>query len=52
MLQPRAILRSRYQLIQQLGRTAVGRQTRLAEDLESQEQVIVKLLTLNPRLQA
>jgi serine/threonine protein kinase len=51
MLQPRTILRSRYQLLEQLGRTAVGRQTWLAENLQSQERVIVKLLTLNPRLQ-
>ncbi|HAJ60605.1 MAG TPA: serine/threonine protein kinase, partial [Cyanobacteria bacterium UBA8543] len=41
----------RYQLQQQLGRTAAGRQTWLAKDLQSNEQVTLKLLAFAPQMQ-
>jgi serine/threonine protein kinase len=44
-------LHNRYQLLQQLGRTAAGRQTWLAADQQSNKQVIVKLLAFSPQLQ-
>jgi serine/threonine protein kinase len=44
------ILEERYQLKQQLGRTAVGHQTWLAVDLKSEERVILKLLAFNPQM--
>jgi serine/threonine protein kinase len=44
------ILEERYQLKQQLGRTAVGHQTWLAIDLQSEERVILKLLAFNPQM--
>jgi serine/threonine protein kinase len=51
MLQVEQILHQRYQLQTRLGRTAAGRQTWLAVDLQSQEQVIVKLLAFSPQMQ-
>jgi serine/threonine protein kinase len=51
MLQPEQILQERYQLQERLGRTAAGRQTWLARDLQSNEQVIVKLLAFSPQMQ-
>jgi serine/threonine protein kinase len=51
MLQPEQILQERYQLQERLGRTAPGRQTWLARDLQSNEQVIVKLLAFSPQMQ-
>ncbi|MEQ9354755.1 protein kinase domain-containing protein [Coleofasciculus chthonoplastes] len=52
MLNPQQILNGRYQLRQQLGQNA-GRQTWLAEDLETQPQelVVVKLLAFSPQMQ-
>jgi serine/threonine protein kinase len=52
MLNPQHILNGRYQLRQQLGQNA-GRQTWLAEDLETQPQelVVVKLLAFSPQMQ-
>jgi len=44
------ILQERYQLQQRLGRTAVGHQTWLAVDLESQEQVTLKMLAFSPEM--
>jgi serine/threonine protein kinase len=51
MLQTEKVLKERYQLKQLLGQNA-GRQTWLAEDLETQsrESVIVKLLAFNPQM--
>lgn len=51
MLQVEQILNERYQLQRQLGRTAAGRQTWLALDLQTQESVIVKLLAFSPQMQ-
>ncbi|HEY9691731.1 MAG TPA: serine/threonine-protein kinase [Oculatellaceae cyanobacterium] len=51
MLQAKQVLKERYQLQQQLGRTAPGRQTWLATDLQTNEQVIVKLLAFSPQMQ-
>ncbi len=51
MWQAKQVLQERYQLQQQLGRTAPGRQTLLATDLQTNEQVIVKLLAFNPQMQ-
>ncbi|MEQ9483499.1 protein kinase domain-containing protein [Coleofasciculus sp. F4-SAH-05] len=52
MLNPQQILNGRYQLRQQLGQNA-GRQTWLAEDLDTQPQelVVVKLLAFSPQMQ-
>ncbi|MFP4122518.1 protein kinase domain-containing protein [Coleofasciculus sp.] len=52
MLNPQQILNRRYQLRKQLGQNA-GRQTWLAEDLETQPQelVVVKLLAFSPQIQ-
>jgi serine/threonine protein kinase len=44
------ILQERYQLQQRLGRTAAGHQTWLAVDLQSQEQVTVKMLAFSPEM--
>jgi len=44
-------LKEQYQLHQRLGRTAAGRQTWLATDLQSNEQVTVKLLAFSPEMQ-
>lgn len=51
MLDTGIILQERYQLQQRLGRTATGHQTWLAVDLESQEQVTVKMLAFSPEMQ-
>lgn len=51
MLDTGTILQERYQLQQRLGRTAVGHQTWLAVDLESQEQVTLKMLAFSPEMQ-
>lgn len=45
------ILQQRYQLKQQLGRTAAGHQTWLATDLQSDEQVTIKILAFSPQMQ-
>ncbi len=50
MFMPGQILTELYQLQQQLGRTAAGHQTWLAVDLQSQEQVTVKLLAFSPQM--
>lgn len=50
MLDTGIILQERYQLQQRLGRTAVGHQTWLAVDLESQEQVTLKMLAFSPEM--
>jgi len=52
MLNPEQIINGRYKLRQQLGQNA-GRQTWLAEDLETQPQelVVVKLLAFSPQMQ-
>ncbi|MCL1473231.1 serine/threonine protein kinase [Argonema antarcticum] len=51
MLQAEQILQERYQLQEKLGRTAAGRQTWLAKDLQLNEEVIVKLLAFSPQMQ-
>ncbi len=51
MFQSHQILQERYQLQQQLGRTAAGHQTWLAIDLLSKEQVTVKLLAFSPTME-
>ncbi|WP_446364424.1 hypothetical protein [Coleofasciculus sp. G3-WIS-01] len=51
MFNPNQCLKERYQLQQKLGRTAAGRQTWLAKDLQSNEQVTVKLLAFSPEMQ-
>ncbi len=50
VLDPGKVLQERYQLQQRLGRTAVGHQTWLAVDLESQEQVTLKMLAFSPEM--
>jgi serine/threonine protein kinase len=50
MLEPQQVLQNRYQLQQQLGKNAI-RQTWLAEDLETQDRVIVKLLAFGGNVQ-
>ncbi|MGB7440901.1 MAG: serine/threonine-protein kinase [Coleofasciculaceae cyanobacterium] len=50
MLQAGQILQDRYQLDRQLGRTGAGRQTWQALDLQSQEQVVLKLLAFSPQM--
>ncbi len=50
MLQAEQILHNRYQLKQKLGQNAC-RQTWLAQDLHSQERVVVKLLTFSDQVQ-
>ncbi|WP_224410121.1 serine/threonine protein kinase [Oscillatoria salina] len=45
------ILQTRYQLEKQLGHTAAGRQTWLALDNQSGEQVTLKLLAFSPQMQ-
>jgi serine/threonine protein kinase len=45
------LLQQRYQLQQQLGRTAAGHLTWLAIDRHSQERVTIKLLAFNPQMQ-
>ena len=51
MLDPGKILQERYQLQERLGRTAAGHQTWLAVELESQEQVTLKMLAFSPEMQ-
>jgi hypothetical protein len=51
ILQAQQVLQERYQLQRQLGRTAAGRQTWLAKDLQSNEQVTLKLLAFAPQMQ-
>jgi len=51
VLAPGKVLQERYQLQQRLGRTAAGHQTWLAVDLESQEQVTLKMLAFSPEMQ-
>ncbi|MCA1995452.1 MAG: protein kinase, partial [Coleofasciculus sp. S288] len=51
MLQAEQVLQEHYQLQRRLGRTAAGRQTWLATDLQSNEQVTLKLLAFNPQMQ-
>jgi serine/threonine protein kinase len=51
MLQAEQVLHQRYQLLRQLGRTAAGRQTWLAQDLQSEEQVTLKLLAFGLQMQ-
>lgn len=51
MFNPEQCLKECYQLQQKLGRTAAGRQTWLATDLQSNEQVTVKLLAFSPEMQ-
>jgi serine/threonine protein kinase len=51
VLDARRILQKRYQLQQRLGRTAAGHQTWLAIDLQSQEQVTLKLLAFSPEME-
>ncbi|WP_026732415.1 serine/threonine protein kinase [Fischerella sp. PCC 9605] len=50
MLQIEQVLRDRYQLIEKLGESA-GRQTWLAWDLSTQEQVVVKMLIFSDQMQ-
>lgn len=50
MFNPQQILEDRYQLQQQCGRTATGRQTWLANDQKTQEKVIIKLLAFSPQM--
>ncbi|MEQ8756981.1 MAG: serine/threonine-protein kinase [Coleofasciculus sp. G1-WW12-02] len=51
MFNPEQQLKERYQLKQRLGRTAAGRQTWLAMDVQFNEQVTVKLLAFSPEMQ-
>lgn len=51
MFQVADILTSRYQLKQRLGKTAKGHQTWLATDLETSEDVTVKLLAFSPEME-
>ncbi|MGK7930206.1 MAG: serine/threonine protein kinase [Microcystaceae cyanobacterium] len=51
MFESNSILENRYQLKQRLGKTAKGRQTWLAIDLETEEEVTVKLLAFSPDMQ-
>jgi serine/threonine protein kinase len=50
MLTPQNIIQNRYQLKQQLG-NKVSRQTWLAQDLETNKSVVVKLLPLSPQME-
>ena len=50
MFEASQILRQRYQLQQQLGRTAAGHQTWLAIDRNNQERVAIKLLAFSPQM--
>lgn len=50
MLTPQQIIQNRYQLEQQLG-NKVSRQTWLAQDLETNKSVVVKLLPLSPQME-
>ena len=50
MFEAKQILQQRYQLQQQLGRTAAGHQTWLAIDRSNQERVAIKLLAFSPQM--
>jgi serine/threonine protein kinase len=50
MFEANQILQQRYQLQQQLGRTAAGHQTWLAIDSQNQERVAIKLLAFSPQM--
>lgn len=50
MLNSGQIIQDRYQLQRQCGRTATGRQTWLAMDQKTQEEVIIKLLAFSPQM--
>lgn len=50
MLQPQQVLQDRYQLQQQLGENAI-RQTWLAQDLETKDLIVVKLLAFGGNVQ-
>lgn len=50
LFKPKQCLKEHYQLQQQIGNNA-GRQTWLAQDLQSGEQVTVKLLAFNPQME-
>ncbi|WP_426548903.1 serine/threonine protein kinase [Dapis sp. BLCC M126] len=50
MLTPGQILKERYQLQKQLGRTVAGRKTWLAFDSQLQEQVTLKMLAYSPEI--
>jgi serine/threonine protein kinase len=51
MFAPETILKDRYQLKKQLGKTAIGHQTWLAIDLQTDKRVIIKLLAFSPQMQ-
>lgn len=50
MLNAQQILQNRYQLQHRCGRTSTGRQTWLATDEQTQEEVIIKLLAFSPQM--
>ncbi|VXD22794.1 Protein kinase domain [Planktothrix serta PCC 8927] len=50
MLNSGQLIQDRYQLQRQCGRTAAGRQTWLATDQQTQEEVIIKLLAFSPQM--
>jgi serine/threonine protein kinase len=50
MFNAKQCLKEHYQLQKKLGRTAAGRQTWLATDLQSNEKVTVKLLAFSPEM--
>jgi len=50
MLNSGQLIQDRYQLERQCGRTAAGRQTWLATDQQTQEEVIIKLLAFSPQM--
>lgn len=50
MFTNRQTLQEKYQLQQQLGRTAAGHQTWLAKDLNTNEKVTIKLLAFSPQM--
>lgn len=50
VFQEQQVLNSKYQLQQQLGRTAAGHQTWLSTDLTNDESVAIKLLAFNPQM--
>ena len=51
MLKAEEIIKGKYQLKERLGRTAAGHQTWMAKDLETQDNVTVKLLAFNPQME-
>jgi serine/threonine protein kinase len=50
MFEADQIIKDKYQFKQQLGRTAAGRKTWLALDLETGEKVVIKLLAFSPEM--